>query len=118
MPRAVYRYVFAKRVPFAEAMATLELALIAVESMHGDADPRVDPRQSDILYRYLTLQENPPPARLVFYKGEGHGNQRAASRYDYSLRMMRWMDHYFKGPGGDPPPVALEYGLGIHDDEE
>jgi dipeptidyl aminopeptidase/acylaminoacyl peptidase len=72
--------------------------------MHGDSDPRVDPRQSEILYRFLTLQDDPPPARLVFYKGEGHGNRRAASRYDYSLRMMRWMNHYLKGPGGAPPP--------------
>ncbi|MGP1308759.1 MAG: S9 family peptidase [Phycisphaerales bacterium] len=82
--------------------------------MHGDSDPRVDPRQSEILYRYLVQQDNPPPTRLVFYKGEGHGNQRAASRYDYSLRMMRWMNHYLKGPGGAPPPVAVEYDLDIH----
>ena len=44
------------------------------------------------------------PVRLVFYPGEGHGNRRAASRYDYNLRMIRWMEHYLKGPGGDPPP--------------
>lgn len=81
--------------------------------MHGDSDPRVDPRQSEILYRYLTLQDNPPPARLVFYKGEGHGNRRAASRYDYSLRVMRWMNHYLKGPGDELPPIDLDYGLGI-----
>lgn len=79
--------------------------------MHGDADPRVDPRQSEILYRYITAQENPPPARLVLYKGEGHGNRRAASQYDYSLRMMRWMNHYLKGPGGSPPPFAVDYDL-------
>jgi hypothetical protein len=23
--------------------------------------------------------------------------------------MMRWFDHYLKGPGGDPPPPDLEY---------
>ena len=85
--------------------------------MHGDSDPRVDPRQSEILYRYLTLQDNPPPARLVFYKGEGHGNRRAASRYDYSLRVMRWMNHYLKGPGGNPPPTAIDYDLDIGNDE-
>ena len=79
--------------------------------LHGDADPRVDPTQSRILYRYLVLQENPPPVRLVLYPGEGHGNQRAASRWDYSLRLMRWMDHYLKGPGGEPPPYALDYRL-------
>jgi dipeptidyl aminopeptidase/acylaminoacyl peptidase len=77
--------------------------------LHGDADPRVDPTQSKILYRYLVLQENPPPVRLILYRGEGHGNQRAASRWDYSLRLMRWMDHYLKGPGGDKPPHQLDY---------
>ncbi len=79
--------------------------------MHGAADPRVDPTQSRILYRYLVLQEDPPPVRLVLYPGEGHGNQRAASRWDYSLRLMRWMNHYLKGEGGDMPPYALDYGL-------
>jgi len=47
----------------------------------------------------------------VLYPGEGHGNRRAASRYDYSLRLMRWMDHYLKGSGGEPPPYELEYAL-------
>lgn len=79
--------------------------------LHGDEDPRVDPRQSEILYRYISLQDNPPPVRLVYYKGEGHGNRRAASRYDYSLRFMRWMNHYLKGPGGTPPPPTIDYGL-------
>lgn len=79
--------------------------------LHGDSDPRVDPTQSKILYRYLTLQENPPPVRLVLYRGEGHGNRRAAPRYDYSLRLMRWMDHYLKGEGGDPPEYRLDYGI-------
>lgn len=79
--------------------------------LHGDADPRVHPTQSMILYRFLKLQDNPPPLRLVLYPGEGHGNQRAASRWDYSLRLMRWMDHYLKGEGGEPPPYAIEYGL-------
>ena len=79
--------------------------------LHGDADPRVHPTQSQILYRYLVLQDDPPPVRLVFYRGEGHGNRRAASRWDYSLRLMRWMDHYLKGEGGDPPPYAIDYRL-------
>lgn len=77
--------------------------------LHGDADPRVDPTQSKILYRYLVLQENPPPVRLILYRGEGHGNQRAASRWDYSLRLMQWMDHYLKGPGGEKPPHRIDY---------
>ena len=79
--------------------------------LHGDGDTRVDPTQSRILYRYLTLQENPPPVRLVLYPGEGHGNRRAASRYDYSLRLMRWMNHYLKGEGGAMPDHRLDYGM-------
>ena len=78
--------------------------------LHGADDPRVDPTQSRILYRYLTLQDDPPPVRLVLYPGEGHGNRRAASRWDYSLRLMRWMNHYLKGEGGNPPPHELDYG--------
>ncbi|WP_376696018.1 S9 family peptidase [Wenzhouxiangella sp. EGI_FJ10305] len=88
----------------------VERAQTPILILHGDADPRVDPTQSRILYRYLTLQEDPPPARLVLYPGEGHGNSRAASRWDYSLRLMRWMDHYLKEEGGDPPPHELDYG--------
>lgn len=88
----------------------VERAQTPILILHGDADPRVDPTQSRILYRYLTLQDDPPPARLVLYPGEGHGNQRAASRWDYSLRLMRWMDHYLMGEGGEPPPLELDYG--------
>ena len=77
--------------------------------LHGADDPRVDPTQSRILYRYLTLQDDPPPVRLVLYPGEGHGNRRAASRWDYSLRLMRWMNHYLKGEGGNPPQHELDY---------
>jgi dipeptidyl aminopeptidase/acylaminoacyl peptidase len=95
----------------------VERAQTPILIMHGDSDPRVDPRQSEILYRYITTKDDPPPARLVFYKGEGHGNRRAASQYDYSLRMMRWMDHYLKGPGGDPPPFAVDYDLDLGGDE-
>ena len=78
--------------------------------LHGRNDPRVHPSQSLELFRLLKLQGK-TPVRLVLYPGEGHGNKRAASRYDYSLRLLRWMDHYLKGPGGDPPPYDLDYGL-------
>jgi len=78
--------------------------------LHGEADPRVPPMQSYMLYRYLKLAGQ-APVRLVLYPGEGHGNQRAASRYDYSLRLMQWMDHYLKGPGGEPPPQQPVYAL-------
>ena len=25
------------------------------------------------------------------------------------MRLMRWMDHYLKGEGGDPPPYKVEF---------
>jgi dipeptidyl aminopeptidase/acylaminoacyl peptidase len=78
--------------------------------LHGKNDPRVHPGQSMELYRHMkTLGQT--PVRLVWYPGEGHGNRRAASRLDYNLRMMRWMEHYLKGPGGQPPPMEIDYGF-------
>ncbi|MEW6323501.1 MAG: S9 family peptidase [Acidobacteriota bacterium] len=76
--------------------------------LHGTADPRVHPTQSMELYRHLKLHGR-TPVRLVWYPGEGHGNARAASRLDYSLRLMQWMTHYLKGPGGEPPPREIDY---------
>jgi dipeptidyl aminopeptidase/acylaminoacyl peptidase len=77
--------------------------------LHGKDDPRVFPGQSLELYRYLKLRGS-APARLVFYPGEKHGNRRAAARYDVSVRLLQWMDHYLKGPGGAPPPPEPDYG--------
>jgi dipeptidyl aminopeptidase/acylaminoacyl peptidase len=85
--------------------------------LHGKNDTRVHPSQSMELYRYLkTLGK--VPVRLVFYPGEGHGNRKAGARYDYSMRLMRWMNHYLKGPGGDPPPHELEYPMLTEEEEE
>jgi dipeptidyl aminopeptidase/acylaminoacyl peptidase len=95
-----------------------EKARTPILILHGEEDSRVHPSQSMELYRYLkTLGK--VPVRLVMYPGEGHGNRKAAARYDYSLRLLRWMDHYLKGPGGDPPPHPLELDderLGLSDD--
>ena len=76
--------------------------------LHGKDDPRVNPGQSRELYRHLKLHGQ-APVRLVFYPGEGHGNRKACSRLDYNLRMMQWMVHYLKGPGGAMPPYEIEY---------
>ena len=64
--------------------------------MHGADDPRVAPSQSYELYRSMKVRKPDVPVRLVLYPGEGHGNSRAASRYDYNLRMLRWFDTYLK----------------------
>ena len=61
--------------------------------MHGEEDTRVHPSQSMELYRSLKVRTE-TPVRLVFYPGEGHGNRKAAAQFDYSLRLMRWMDTY------------------------
>lgn len=42
MKHEIYRYVFNPQVPFIEVMATIELALIAVESLHGEARAHMD----------------------------------------------------------------------------
>ncbi len=76
--------------------------------MHGEKDTRVNPSQSLELYRHLKWRGS-APVRLVYYPEEAHGNTRAAARFDYSVRLMRWMDHYLQGPGGDPPAYAIDY---------
>jgi dipeptidyl aminopeptidase/acylaminoacyl peptidase len=76
--------------------------------MHGEEDTRVHPSQSMELYRYIKTIGK-APVRLVLYPGEGHGNRKGAAQYDYSLRLMRWMDHYLTGPGGEPPAYELNH---------
>ena len=46
MSSQVYRYALCSPVPFPEVMATLDLALIAVESLHGPERLRMDARYS------------------------------------------------------------------------
>ena len=75
---------------------------------HGKADPRVNPGQSLEMYRALKTVGK-APVRLVLYPGEGHGNRKSAARYDYCLRLIRWMEHYLMGPGGEPPAYQLDY---------
>ena len=84
-----------------------EQARTPILILHGKEDTRVHPSQSMVLYRYLKTLGN-VPVRLVFYPGEGHGNRKAAGRLDYSMRLMRWMNHYLQGPGGEPPPPQLD----------
>lgn len=47
MPREVYRYRFGDDAPFADVLATLDLSMIAVESLHGEARSRLDVRFID-----------------------------------------------------------------------
>ena len=86
--------------------------------MHGDSDPRVSPTQSLELYRNIKIRRPDTPLRLVYYPGEGHGNARAASRYDYNLRMMRWFDTYLKTGDRDAPLPPSRPELDIGGDED
>lgn len=76
--------------------------------MHGEDDTRVFPGQSMELYRFLKIRGE-VPVRLVFYPDEGHGNRRAASRYDYMLRSLEWMEHFLNGDGKTMPPMDPVY---------
>jgi dipeptidyl aminopeptidase/acylaminoacyl peptidase len=78
--------------------------------MHGKDDPRVNPGQSRELYRGIKMQTD-TPVRLVLYPGEGHGNRRAAARYDYTLRMLRWFDWFLKEGKTELPPWQVDYQL-------
>ncbi|MFN0204750.1 MAG: S9 family peptidase [Planctomycetota bacterium] len=79
--------------------------------MGGKDDPRVDPGQSREMYRHLKLRSK-APVRLVQYPGEQHGNQKAAARLDYCLRMLEWFDYYLRGidqKEGGMPAFELSY---------
>ena len=81
--------------------------------MHGEEDTRVHPSQSMELYRSMKVRTD-TPVRLVFYPGEGHGNRKAAAQYDYSLRLMRWMDTYL-AEGADRMAAMPQFDLGMAD---
>lgn len=74
----------------------------------GKDDTRVDPSQSKAMYRWLKVRGH-APVRLVQYPGEGHGNRKACARLDYNVRMLQWLEHYLKGPGGDAPNWDVRY---------
>ena len=76
--------------------------------LHGEDDPRVHPSQSLELYRHLKVLGQ-APARLVLYPGEGHGNRRAASQIDYTLRVLRWMEHFVRDGGTELPDHEIDY---------
>lgn len=83
--------------------------------MHGEEDTRVHPSQSLELYRHIKVRKPEVPLRLVWYPGEGHGNTRATSRFDYNLRMLRWFESFLAGePVEEKPAFHLDYeALGV-----
>ena len=91
---------------------TLQMPLLI---MGGDKDPRVHPSQSLEMYRFVKIRTD-TPVRLVIYPDEVHGNRNTAAQYDYSLRLMRWMDHFVLQETRELPPWDL--GLGADPAEE
>ena len=80
--------------------------------LHGADDPRVHPSQGLELYRVLKLHGK-APVRLIWYKGEGHGNRRNVHRLDYIVRTMEWFDYYLKSdkPKDRMPDKYPGYGV-------
>jgi len=61
--------------------------------LHGSRDTRVSANQSKELYRYFKSNAD-APVRLILYPNEAHGLALAPAKLDYSMRLMRWMDHF------------------------
>jgi hypothetical protein len=56
MDRHVYRYTFSDEVPFDDVLATINLAIIGVQSLHGEERTRLDARfTSDSKTRALVI---------------------------------------------------------------
>ncbi|MFT7618979.1 MAG: dipeptidyl aminopeptidase/acylaminoacyl peptidase [Planctomycetota bacterium] len=74
----------------------------------GDKDPRVHPSQPFMLYRAVKMATK-TPTRYIQYSNEGHGNRINTNRYDYSVRSLRWFDHFLKsGEHRSDPLPALD----------
>jgi len=88
----------------------VEKANTPILILHGENDTRVAPSQSYELYRNLKVRKPDVPTRLILYPGEGHGNRKAAARFDYNRRMMRWFDTYLKPAkrSGALPPARFD----------
>ena len=78
--------------------------------LHGYDDPRVPASQGLELYRELKLHGS-APVRLIWYKGEGHGNRKNVHRLDYLVRTMEWFDYYLRldMPRDEMPAMYPDY---------
>lgn len=85
--------------------------------MHGSVDPRVHPAQSLEMYRHVKVRTD-TPVRLVWYPGEGHGNSKTAARYDYALRLERWMNHFLKEDGTALPAYEIDHASKLKKDDD
>lgn len=66
MSSLVYRYVLCRPIPFPDVMATLDLALIAVQSLHGQERTRLDARfASDARKQTLAIDAGTPVGQAL-----------------------------------------------------
>lgn len=60
----------------------------------GKDDTNVNPIQS--LQGYLALRRLRKPAKLIYYKGEGHVLNKTENKKDLTKRIKQWFDDYLK----------------------
>jgi dipeptidyl aminopeptidase/acylaminoacyl peptidase len=63
--------------------------------LHNDDDKAIDFNQG--LEYYNALRRQQKPVVMLQYVGEGHGLTKPANRFDYTVRMKEFFDHYLKG---------------------
>lgn len=84
--------------------------------LHGEQDPRVHVSQGLILHRFLKLQGQ-APVRLVTYPDEAHATNNATNQRDYSMRLMRWMDHFLVDGADELPDHELDHSEWMPEEE-
>lgn len=82
-----------ERSPLAHVKQAKTAALI----VHGQADSRVPPGQSQELYR--ALRHLGVPTQLVMYPREGHGIAENVHALDFVHRFLDWFDTHVKNAG-------------------
>lgn len=86
MSREVYRYNFNRSVTFKEALATLDLAIIAVQSLHGESRTRMDARfTSDESRCALVIDASTPIGQVLNQVFVGY-SQREFGEGSFSVR--------------------------------
>jgi hypothetical protein len=81
--------------------------------LHNDRDGAVDFTQG--VEYYNTLRRLGKPVTMLQYVGENHGLEKPANKYDYTVRMQEFFDHYLKGA---PAPDWWAEGVARKDMEE
>jgi dipeptidyl aminopeptidase/acylaminoacyl peptidase len=74
--------------------------------LHNDKDGAVDFTQG--VEYYNTLRRLGKNVIMLEYVGENHGLVKPANRYDYTIRMKEFFDHYLKGA---PAPAWMTDGV-------